>query len=562
MKKKSIASAGLKLSILTFCSRLLGVIREMTKAALLGTSSLSDAFTVGFMFPNLFRKLFAEGSISVAFIPTFRSYLKSKSKEETQEFINATFTLVTFLTTTSTIICIILTPHIIPLFANNASKDILPEMTFLTRLMFPYLIVISVAAFFQGILNSLKIFLPSGVTPILLNIIIISATYLLAPYTDNPARAMAIGVVFGGTVQALFQLPFVLATNWKIQFTSLKKAFSNPGTKRIIALVAPTILGMAAYQLNDFVSTRFATQAGVGVASSLQFSIRLQELILGIFAVSIGTVILPDLSMLAQNKKWNDFKDMLRRACCIIALITIPVTFFSLLYGENIIKLIFQARRFTEDSVKLTLKAFSWHITGLYFIALNRIIAPAFYAQGNSKLPTLAGIISFTVNMILAAILSKSFSGSGIAFALSASSLVNTVALFIFLKKTNITDVFYLFKSTMFYSVKTFVLSAISIVPLYFLKPFLCSPFEKMNRLFAQGIPLSLSAIIFGVIMLALLALTKDPILKIIIDTVKTKMNKQKTTSPQIQSTISSISSRNNNSDNSDVCDVSNIPNE
>ena len=159
-------------------------------------------------------------------------------------------------------------------------------------------------------------------------------------------------------------------------------------------------------------------------------------------------------------------------------------------------------------------------------------------------------------------ILSKSFSGSGIAFALSASSLVNTVALFIFLKKTNITDVFYLFKSTMFYSVKTFVLSAISIVPLYFLKPFLCSPFEKMNRLFAQGIPLSLSAIIFGVIMLALLALTKDPILKIIIDTVKTKMNKQKTTSPQIQSTISSISSRNNNSDNSDVCDVSNIPNE
>ena len=132
-------------------------------------------------------------------------------------------------------------------------------MTFLTRLMFPYLIVISVAAFFQGILNSLKIFLPSGVTPILLNIIIISATYLLAPYTDNPARAMAIGVVFGGTVQALFQLPFVLATNWKIQFTSLKKAFSNPGTKRIIALVAPTILGMAAYQLNDFVSTRFNT---------------------------------------------------------------------------------------------------------------------------------------------------------------------------------------------------------------------------------------------------------------------------------------------------------------
>lgn len=527
MKKKSLASSGITLSALTLCSRLLGVIREMTKAALMGTTALSDAFTVGFMLPNLFRRLFAESSVSVAFIPTFRSYLEHNSKEETQDFINATFTLVTFLTTVLTVICMIISPWILPYFASESANEILPEMTLLTRIMFPYLIVISVAALFQGILNTLKIFAPSGITPVFFNMFVIGTTYLLAPHTANPARAMAIGVILGGIIQAGFQLPFVLKTNWKIGFVSIKKAFLNPGTKRVISLIAPTILGMAAYQLNDVVSTHFATQAGPGVASSLSFSLRLQELILGIFAVSIGTVILPDLTGLAQEKKWQDFNTMLERACKIIALITIPITFFSVLYGENIIKLIFQARQFSDDSVRLTLQAFVWHIGGLYFIALNRILAPAFYAQGNSKLPTFAGIISFVVNMILAAALAKPFSGAGIAFALSAASLVNTVMLFVFLKKTEMTGVLRVVKATSLYTLKMLVLSAAAIVPLYFLKPVICAPFEGMNRFISQGVPLVLSCLIFGIIGVTLLALTKDSILKIVIDLVKSKIGKK-----------------------------------
>ncbi|MCL6395060.1 murein biosynthesis integral membrane protein MurJ, partial [Pectobacterium atrosepticum] len=184
---------------------------------------------------------------------------------------------------------------------------------------------------------------PSGFTPILFNIIVISSTYIFAKPFGDPAAAMSYGVVAGGLVQAVFQLPFVLKTGFSFKFTSLAKTFSNPGTKKVLALIGPTIIGMAAYQINDLVSTSLATSAGLGIASSLQYSLRLQELLLGIFAVSVGTVILPEMSALALRKDWEAFQKVLLQAIKVIALITIPATFFSLLSGENLIILIYKS---------------------------------------------------------------------------------------------------------------------------------------------------------------------------------------------------------------------------
>ena len=283
------------LSVLTLASRLLGLLREMTKARFLGTSALSDAFTVAFVIPNLLRRLFAENSISVAFIPTFRNFLAENNKEETRAFLSSCFTFISFAVTSVVVLGILITPWIVPFFGTAEA-----ETVFLTRIMFPYLAVISVAAFFQGILNGVKIFLPSGFTPVLFNLCVIGFTWLFRDAAGNPARAMAFGVTAGGCLQAAFQLPFVLRTGFRFSFTPLRRAFSNPGTRTVLRLVGPTVFGMAAYQLNDLVSTILAGNAGEGVVSSLQYSLRLQELILGIFAVTIGTVILPDLSGLAD----------------------------------------------------------------------------------------------------------------------------------------------------------------------------------------------------------------------------------------------------------------------
>ena len=217
---KAILKHGVSLSVLTLASRVLGLMREMTKSAFMGTGPLADAFAVAFLIPNLLRRLFAENSITVAFIPTFKTYISkiedAKNEDEklseqklAKEFLSSIFTLISFVTTIVVVLGVIFTPLILKVFFPGAADDF--DLTvLLTRIMFPYLTLISIAAFFQGILNAVKVFSPSGFTPILFNIIIIACTYLFTAVFDNAAIGMSIGVTIGGFVQAFFQLPFVL----------------------------------------------------------------------------------------------------------------------------------------------------------------------------------------------------------------------------------------------------------------------------------------------------------------------------------------------------------------
>lgn len=523
-KKSSLLKSGLFLSLMTFASRIMGLIREMTKAAFLGTSDFADAFGIAFMIPNLFRRLFAENSISVAFIPTFREYIENDNSPEkhleTQKFVSATLTLVSFLTACVTVLGILLVQFIIPIFYSGKTDPlVLSETTLLTRIMFPYLFVISVAAFFQGMLNGCNIFAPSGFTPVLFNATVILVTYGLTPHLANPhnlpqealaARAMSFGVISGGCIQALFQWPFVKKTGWKTTLSGLKNAFTNPGTRRVCALIVPTIVGMAAYQLNDLVSTALAGKVGTGTVSSLQYSLRLQELILGIFAVSIGTVILPDLSGLAAKSKWKEFNEILIQAVKIIALICIPVTFYSLICGKDLISLVYKTKSFDDESVALTLGVFRFHIAGLFFIAVNRIISPAFYAQKNTKLPTLAGIICFGANILLALVLSFPLKGNGIALALTIASLVNTVCLFVFMKQMPGMEAGKIARSMSLYILRLISFSVIASCPTYFAHEIIVQKIHFSNRLLAYGIPAFGSAAVFGLLGILLLIIFKD----------------------------------------------------
>ena len=540
IKKKSLVKSGLVLSLMTFASRIMGLIREMTKAAFLGTSAYADAFGIAFMIPNLFRRLFAENSISVAFIPTFRGYLEEDNSDakhaETQLFISSTLTLISFLTAIVTVLGILLSRFIVPFFFKaDADAAILAEASLLTKIMFPYLFVVSIAAFFQGILNGCNIFAPSGFTPVLFNAIVVLITYILTPQLPNSdglpqealaARAMSFGVITGGCFQALFQWPFVKKTGWKTTLTGLKNAFSNPGTKKVISLIVPTIIGMAAYQLNDVVSTALAGNVGTGTVASLQYSLRLQELILGIFAVSIGTVILPDLSGLAKKQKWEEFNNMLTQAIKIIALICIPVTFYSLVCGKDLISLVYKTKSFNDDSVAMTLSVFRFHIAGLFFIAVNRILSPAFYAQGNTKLPTLAGIICFGANIVLAVALAFQIKGNGIALALTLASAVNTLFLFIFMKKLNSIDAAGIAKKMAVFIIRMIAFSLIAACPVYFLRPWLLDTFAGHNRFISFGIPVALSALLFGLIGVILLVIFKDETAVAIISKIKGRIKK------------------------------------
>ena len=537
-KNKSIVRSGLLLTLMTFASRIMGLVREITKASFLGTGIYADSFSVAFMIPNLFRRLFAENAISAAFIPTFKDYLakgdSEENKKSTQEFLASTLTLVTFMTTCVVVIGVLIAPLIMPFFCDKPDagaadyavqleKYLLDksETTILTRMMFPYLIFISIAAFFQGVLNTCGIFAPSGFTPVLFNGIVVVSTYALAPHTSNPARAMAIGTILGGSVQAIFQWPFVYKTGWKAGLTSIKKAFTNPGTRKVIGLLAPTIIGIAAYQLNDTVSTLIAKHVSFGVASSLQYSIRLQELILGIFAVSIGTVILPDLSGFANSKDWSQFNSMLLQAIKIMTLISIPITAYSLINGNELISLLYKKNQFDDKSVAMTLGIFRFHISGLLFIALNRIIAPAFYAQKKTKLATLAGLVNFGTNILLVLILAKPMGGNGIAFALSLASMFNTIALFVFMKKMEAIEVGKVVKGTILYALKMCVFSVIAAVPTYFVHKLTVEYFADYSKIICYGAPILISGIVFAVIGVLELIITRDEIISVILHKVR-----------------------------------------
>jgi len=502
----SLIRKGSALSLLTLISRILGLLREMTKASLLGTSALSDAFSVAFLLPNLFRRLFAEGSISVAFIPTFKEYLLENNQKKTREFLSCIFTFLTFLVTLMVMAGILAAPLLVRLFG----VDEYDETVFLTRIMFPFLGFISLAALFQGVLNSLHIFTPSGLAPILLNIVTILCAYGLSPYTKNPARAMAVGILIGGFLEAAIQLPFVLKQGQSFFFTGLKRAITNPGTRKVLRLISPTIIGMAAYQLNDLVSTVLAGRAGEGIVSSLQYSLRLQELILGIFAVSIGTVLLPNLAEYAKTSQWDIFNKRLASSMDIIAMITIPITFFSLVEGQSLIRFLFQTRNFDETSVKLTLSAFIFHMPGLFFIALNRILAPAFYAQSDTKSPTIAGIISFAANICFAAILVRPLRGAGIALALSLASVINTILLFVFFRKNSNITMNSALMSILTYILKISIISILAVIPIYFLSPLLQAFFIGRGRIVSYGIPLIINVIVYMLLGIAMLALIRD----------------------------------------------------
>jgi putative peptidoglycan lipid II flippase len=267
---------------------------------------------------------------------------------------------------------------------------------------------------------------------------------------------------------------------------------------------------MAAYQLNDLVSSVLAGRAGEGIVSSLQYSLRLQELFLGVFAVSIGTILLPNLAEYAKTSQWDLYNKRLVSSINIIALITIPVTFFSLMEGQNLIRLLFQSNSFDDHSVFLTLTAFTFHMPGLLFIALNRIIAPAFYAQSDTKSPTIAGIMSFVVNISLAAILVGTMRGAGIALALTIASAVNTILLLIFLGRNPNIILGSVIGPALFYILKMIIFSAAAAVPVYFISPMLCEIFAGQIRIISSGVPLVISAIIYFAIGLLMLAVTKD----------------------------------------------------
>ncbi len=505
-----------KLSILTLISRLLGLVREMSRAAAMGTGGLAEAFTAAFNTPNLFRKLFAEGSTAAAFIPTFKGYLHRGQDGETREFLSAIFTVLVCILSLFTALGILSADILVLLFKTDHAQTAL-----LTRIMFPFLAFVSFAAFFQGILNSVNIFTPTGIAPILFNLCWIFLPPLLKPLLPNPAKAMAVAVAVGGLIQALCQLPAVIKSGFRFGFINPARAFRHEGTRRVMKLIGPTILGMAAYEINSLVCVSLATV--FGAATALNFSLRLQELTLGVFVASIGTVILPILAAQVKAADWTAYNQRLSKSMNAVSLFTIPIACFCMLAGRDIVSILFKSGAFDSGSVDLTVGAFFFHMLGLFFIGQNRIIASGFYAREDTRSPTFAGIASLIVNILAAWLLSRLMRGPGIALALSLASAFNFFILVIMLLRRKESDRRALGLS-MIYALKMLGFALVAGLPIYFLERPLRQLFSfSDNRFIFHGLPLLSKGVLFAIIGIALLALSRDENLSILFGRFKKK---------------------------------------
>ncbi len=435
-KSNGILSAIGLVGFITTISRVLGLAREIVIANCLGTSALSDAFTIAFMIPNLFRRLFAEGSLVNIFIPVFKEIEKAEGERNAQVFASNCFWFFLLFSLIFCSVFIVFTPEILQfVLAIGFAEDTLSISVFLTRIMIGYVFFISLASICQGILNAFSVFWVSSLTPVLLNLTIICFAIILIPLFQNPAVILSIGVITGGSIQLLFQLPFAIKYGFKL---AGRVTFNNPYLKKTLILMLPSVFGIGIYQINILISTAIASLLYEGSVSSLKFSNRLVELIIGVLIISVTTVILPRLSDLFLEKKEGILEKSLDESLRVIAFITFPIMMGTLALNEEIVSLVFGRGEFDQHSISLTSSALRFHIVGLIFIAWNRLLLTFYQASKSIKATVQAGILVILMNLVLVLGLSKALGHSGIALGTSISQLLHTALLLLYLKKISI----------------------------------------------------------------------------------------------------------------------------
>ncbi|WP_447971997.1 murein biosynthesis integral membrane protein MurJ [Nitrospira sp. Kam-Ns4a] len=419
----SVATAAGLIGVATLSSRVLGFARDMVLARLFGATPAADAFFVAYRIPNLLRELFAEGSMSSAFIPVFTEYHTLRTKRDAWELASAMFTTLLTLLTLVTLLGIAAAPAIVWMLAPGFHEDPakLGLTTLLTQLMFPYLLCISLAALAMGILNSVRAFAAPAFSPVLFNVCIIGFALFLSPRLPEPIFGVAAGVVIGGLGQFLIQLPGLrrrgLLFGWRFEP-------GHPGVRRIGTLLVPSLLGMSVTQVNITVSTILASFFAGG-PTYLFYGMRLIQFPLGIFGVALATAILPTLSAQAAKGSLEELRGTLAFGLRMILFIILPSMLGLILLRHPIVHLFFEHGTFTAADTAATATALLCYAVGLWAFAGVRIIVAAFYSMQDTRTPAIAAAIAVAGNLLLSLLLMGPLQYAGLALATALAAMLN-----------------------------------------------------------------------------------------------------------------------------------------
>lgn len=449
MSKKRIVKSALTVSLMTAVSRIFGYVRDLTLAAMLGAGFSMDAFTVAFRIANLLRRLVAEGSMTAAFVPVFTKYKAEKTEKDLWDFANKMFYTLSLILVVITIAGIVFSPFIVKIMAPGFEE--VPGKAALTvllnRILAPYILFIGLAALAMAILNSLGHFGIPSFTPVLLNISIIVCTLLFAPFFKEPAVATAIGALIGGALQVAIQIPLLIRKGMTFRFGI---SFKHPAVQRVGQLIVPGIFGIGVTQIQLLFGSLIASFLAQGAVSSLYYSDRVMELVLGIFVISLSIVILPEMSKRAAVNDMDGLKDLLSFSLRMVSFETIPAAVGLIVLRVPIIKVLFQHGKFTAADTESTAFALLFFSLGLFFYAGIKVVAPAFYSLHDMKTPVKSAWISLVVNVVLAVLLMKPLRQGGIALAMSVAAAVNVLhLLYVFRKRYGLLDIIGILASIM-----------------------------------------------------------------------------------------------------------------
>lgn len=418
---------------LTFLSRIFGLVRDMVVAYFFGASQVADAFYVAFRIPNLLRRLTAEGALTIAFVPVFTEYLK-KSREEGRAVASVVFTYLSLFLVVLVLLGVLFAPYLVKFIAYGFAAE--PEKfrltVYLTRIMFPYILLISLTALAMGILNSLKHFAAPAASPVLLNIFIIFGAAVLSKFFPEPTVGLAIGVIIGGVSQISLQIP-VLSKEGMLP--RLNFDCRHPALKTILFMMLPAAFGAAVYQVNVLVVTFLASFLPHGSVSYLWYADRVNEFPLGIFAIAIATVTLPALSDHEAENDIEAFKKTFRLGLITAFTITIPAAVGLFVLAAPVVILLFERGSFSAADTAGTAGALAIFVIGLPFVGGARNIVPAFFARRDAKTPVFTATIAVIVNAVCAFFLMGILLHRGLALALVIADVVNFSLLFFLLRR-------------------------------------------------------------------------------------------------------------------------------
>lgn len=433
-EKKHIARAAGVLGFATVISRIMGMVRDMVVSRLFGAGFATDAFFAAFQIPNMLRRFFAEGALTSAFVPTFSDVHGRQGEDESRRLANVCFTLLTIVMAAIVLLGILFSPQIVSLMFPGFKE--VPEKFELTvllnRLMFPYIFFISLVALCMGILNTVRHFFTPAISTVFLNLSMIFCAVFLHARFSVPITSLAVGVLLGGVIQLVLQLPTLYRKGFPLRPNF---DFRHPAVRKIALLMGPSVFGVGVYYLNIMVGAILASLLPQGSVSYLYYAQRLFEFPQGIFTVSVAQAVLPSMSRQAAAGEMEGLKESLAFGLRMTLFITIPAMAGLMASATPIFSLLFMGGEFDFIKAERCGEALFYYSMGLSLVAMVRVLVPAFYALKDTRTPVIVAFVAFILNLLFSLALMGPLLHGGLALASTLSALANMSMLLYLLRR-------------------------------------------------------------------------------------------------------------------------------